>query len=205
LTDLFGLLKLIVLTLSEGVNNNDDQENLSTEQPPPREETRISRSNGDEERSRSTCPPPREGSQTLDGRALLKTDFSLPKANRLRKPAEFRHVYTNGKRYDGRFVSAFILPNNGEENRLGITASRKGVGKAVFRNRAKRLLREAFRLSKIELESLQKRYDFVLNARRGLLKVKMQSPLADFQKIIERVRQDESGEQKPAKVNLIAE
>ena len=189
--------------------NIDAKENISTEQSPTGEETRISGADGDEKRARGVGAPSGEGAQTPDSASLLKPDFRLPKEHRLRKPREFRQVYENGKRYDGRFVSAFVLPNEFQNHRLGITASRKGVGKAVFRNRAKRLLREAFRLSKIELNKLGGRYDFVLNARRSLLSVKMQAPLADFQKIIERVRlaenANQSGEQKAENANQIAE
>lgn len=129
----------------------------------------------------------------------------MPKDFRLRKPQEFRLVYNNGKRYDGKHVSAFILPNELSFHRIGITASRKGVGNAVQRNRAKRLLREAFRLSKIELNDLTARYDFVLNARRSLLKIKMQDALADFQQTIKRIERDENGKQKAAEFNQTAE
>jgi ribonuclease P protein component len=196
------------------VNNINGKENLSTEQSPPGEETRISGADGNQEWTRRDCPPSSEGSQTLDSASLLKTEetssesinFTLPKVNRLRKPREFQTVYKNGKRFDGRFMSAFLLPNDLQHHRLGITASRKGVGKAVQRNRAKRLLREAFRLSKIELNALGKRYDFVLNARRSLLMVKMQDPLADFRKILTHIKaHEERGEQKPAAQNLTAD
>lgn len=186
------------------MNINNDQENLSAEQSPPREETRIPGANGDQKRTRGDCAPPGEGTQTFDAAPLLKTgendfgeseklDFALPKHFKLRKPAEFQLVYKNGKRFDQRFVSAFVLPNNLENHRLGITASRKAVGNAVQRNRAKRLLREAFRLSKVELNQLTSKYDFVLNARRNLLKVKMQEPLADFHRLILQIKKHESG------------
>jgi ribonuclease P protein component len=50
-------------------------------------------------------------------------------------------------------------------NRLGIVASKK-VGNAVKRNRAKRVIREAFRHAETELRSkTDKRYDFVFVAR----------------------------------------
>ncbi len=187
------------------MNNSDAKENISTEQPSPREKTRIPRSDGDQKRTRSAGAPPGKGAQTLDAAPLLKTDFRLPKDERLRKPREFRLVYDKGKRYDGKHTSAFILPNELSYHRIGITASRKGVGKAVNRNRAKRLLREAFRLSKIELNGLNGRYDFVLNARRNLLTVKMQAALADFQQIINRIGRDENGKQKADELNQIAE
>ena len=118
-------------------------------------------------------------------------DFCLLKANRLRKPSEFKRVYGKGKRFDGRLMTVFLLTSETEFQRLGITASKKGIGNAVQRNRAKRLLRETFRLSKVELNELQGKYDWVLNARRGLLRVKLEKPLQDFRQIIEAIKSQE--------------
>ncbi|MDQ6786149.1 MAG: ribonuclease P protein component [Acidobacteriota bacterium] len=116
----------------------------------------------------------------------------MPKSARLRKPSEFRRVYAEGKRFEGRLMTVFILSSASGFQRLGITASKKGVGNAVQRNRAKRLLREAFRLSKPELNKLETKFDWVLNARRSLLKVKLEKPLEEFRQIIERVKVFES-------------
>ncbi len=117
--------------------------------------------------------------------------FVLPKESRIAKTAEFRLVYSEGKRFDGRLMTLFLRPSNTNFHRLGVTASKKGIGKAYQRNRAKRLLREAFRLSRIELDGLSGKYDWVLNARRGLLKVKLEKPLQDFRRLIEHVRNSE--------------
>ncbi len=168
------------------MNSNYAKENLSTEQPTTRQETRLPRENGDEKRTRRYKAPPRQRSQKINGSTLL--DFSLPKAARLRKPAEFRRVYTGGKRFEGRFMTVFILLSETEFQRLGITASKKGVGNAVQTNRAKRLLREAFRLSRAELDAIETNFDWVLNARRNLLKVKLEKPLEEFRQIIERIK-----------------
>jgi ribonuclease P protein component len=110
----------------------------------------------------------------------------------LRGSHDFQRVYQKGKRYDGVLITAFVLPNKLSHNRFGITASRKALGNAVHRNRARRLLRETFRLRKSLLSDLQEKYDWVLNAKRKLPSFKVQAALEEFEKLVSRVAQEES-------------
>jgi ribonuclease P protein component len=112
----------------------------------------------------------------------------------LRGSNDFQRVYRTGKRYEGHLLTVFVLPNSLTQHRLGITASRKALGKAVDRNRAKRLLREAFRLTKPRLDRLNKRYDWVLNARKSLLFLESRRPSDEFERMIGRVESDEAAD-----------
>ena len=92
--------------------DNYAKENISTKQPPQSKETRISRENGDEERTQRNQTPQSERTQEINGSPLL--DFRLPKSARLRKPGEFRRVYAEGKRFEGRLMTVFITPSNAD-------------------------------------------------------------------------------------------
>lgn len=107
--------------------------------------------------------------------------------NYLRDSREFQHVYRNGKRYDGVFITVFVIENQGLQHRLGVTASKKALGKAVQRNRAKRLLRETFRSNEPSLRALSRSYDWVLNAKVAVLNEKVHAPGQEFAGIIEKV------------------
>ena len=123
--------------------------------------------------------------------APAKVSQALPKRRRLRARADFQKVYTEGQRYNGRLLAAFLRKNELTEHRLGVTASTKAIGKSVDRNRAKRLLRELFRRSAADLEGLQRTYDWVLNAKRSLLVSDEEHRFREFRKIIAQVTQTE--------------
>jgi ribonuclease P protein component len=87
----------------------------------------------------------------------------LPKDNRLRRKRQFAQVFAQAKKRHGPHLLFLSRENGSGHSRLGLTVSRK-VGDAVARNRIKRLLREAFRRLKTEI---QPSLDVVIIARRG--------------------------------------
>jgi ribonuclease P protein component len=120
-----------------------------------------------------------------------KASEALPKRCRLRARAEFQKVYAEGQRYDGRLMAAFLRVNELPDHRLGVTASTKAIGKSVDRNRARRLLRELFRRSASEMKPLQRRYDWVINAKRAQLSSSEELRFREFRKIVEQVARSE--------------
>lgn len=113
----------------------------------------------------------------------------------LRGSNDFQKVYRLGKRYEGVLMTAFVLRNNLSHNRLGVTASRKAIGNAVQRNRAKRLLKETFRLRNPSLSSLTEKYDWVINAKRRLPTLKVNAAIEEFEKLVLRVAREEGLEE----------
>ena len=63
----------------------------------------------------------------------------------LKKNNDFQNVYRNGKSYANRFLVMYILKNETEKNRIGISVSKK-VGNSVIRHHITRLVRESYRL-----------------------------------------------------------
>ena len=74
----------------------------------------------------------------------------FPKSFRLRSIEQFQKVFAARKSAADHAIILFATPNDLPHCRLGLSVSKK-IGNAVLRNRWKRLLREAFRLSISEL------------------------------------------------------
>ena len=63
----------------------------------------------------------------------------------LKKNEDFRTVYRKGRSYANRLFVMYVLENNSERNRVGISVSKK-VGNSVVRHHVTRLVREGYRL-----------------------------------------------------------
>jgi len=73
----------------------------------------------------------------------------------------FRQLYKKGNGLAFPSIVVYYRKNRLNTNQLGLTTTKK-IGKAVRRNRARRLMREAYRIIEPEMKS---GYDMVLVAR----------------------------------------
>ncbi len=79
----------------------------------------------------------------------------------LKENREFRRAYSRGRSYVSPDLVTYIVKNNTNNLRIGITTGKK-IGKAVERNRSRRIIRAAFSQLK---GSLPLGYDVVFVAR----------------------------------------
>lgn len=64
----------------------------------------------------------------------------------LKKSKDFQNVYNKGNSYANRLLVMYVLENHTDNNRLGISVSKK-VGNSVVRHHLTRLIRESYRLN----------------------------------------------------------
>ncbi len=109
----------------------------------------------------------------------------------------FSKAYARGQRAVTKSVAVYVLKDRHEKilknanpmktsiNRIGITASKK-IGGAVERNRAKRVIREAYRLTDREL-GVKRGFIIVVAARERSAVCKMQDVKRDLQFALEKL------------------
>ena len=118
----------------------------------------------------------------------------FPRRLRLRRRREFLRVQRGGRKHHTRYFLVFVRPSipTGEDRgdasrlpptRLGVTVTRK-VGKAVKRNRIKRLVREAFRR---ERSVLPAGLDMVWVAKRDAVDTTYQAVVDDLHALATRL------------------
>ena len=188
--------------LAKDLSNHEAHVSTQPSAPPPN--PRLPRPDEHEERTARTGAPAREGPKTA--RRLLKASeacattrrfadcsggvsvrATLTAAERIRRRPEFNRVYEQGSRASGRYLSILVLRRSGGVSRVGIVATRR-LGGATHRNRAKRLIRELFRLNK-PIESL----DLVVMPRPELLSVPFSKLEIDFRAAVAKPRRKSNG------------
>ncbi len=110
----------------------------------------------------------------------------LPPEHRVRKRRDFERAYEEGKKVVTPEFALFARRNGLSHSRLGITTTRR-LGKAVTRNRARRLVREAYRTHRRDIPT---GLDLVFVVRSPLLERKP----AELGPILVRAAQEASKE-----------
>ncbi len=123
-----------------------------------------------------------EGNPSDPNAAVPRLRF--PRRARVRLQREYAHVYRAGGRARGRFIlvvaaASLNPPPKGPEPRLGLSVGRKYHRHAVKRNRARRVLREAFRLARPHLPAL----DYILIPQMGQMDWNAQEVARELQKL----------------------
>lgn len=81
----------------------------------------------------------------------------------LKKNRDFRNVYQQGKSYANRYLVMYVMNNDLNKNRVGISVSKK-IGNSIVRHRITRLIRESYRLNE---DKFLCGYDIVIISRIG--------------------------------------
>lgn len=98
----------------------------------------------------------------------------------------FLRVYKRGQSIVSSSLVVYALPNQRPYNRIGISASKK-IGCAVQRNRARRVIREAYRATE---KLFPIGYDLVFVARAKTIRVKAHGVAAAMKReIIPNIKQ----------------
>jgi ribonuclease P protein component len=109
----------------------------------------------------------------------------FPRSRRLKQQGDFARARAQGRRLICGCLIANVLPRpGGLTARLGVVTGKK-VGNAVARNRARRLLRESFRLHQRELAGP---VDLVLVARPSIAGRKLADVERDFLRMLRQAR-----------------
>ena len=111
-----------------------------------------------------------------------------PQHRRVRKRSDFKRAYAEGRKIVVRPFVLFAIANHGTDSRLGVTATRK-LGNAVVRNRAKRMIREAFRRSYAAWPGGQ---DYVVVARRAMLEMPIEDLMIALLRAARRANEEEA-------------
>ena len=104
------------------------------------------------------------------------SDFGLPRSCRM-WPALYRDAFAQERSFPGRFFVLWLRIAADTDRRMGVVTSRRTLPAAVSRNRARRLLREAFRLNR---QHLRPDVDVLLLARGRIEHVQRQEVEVDF-------------------------
>lgn len=156
--------------------HQDNEKNLSAFENQAATQVRLPETHTHQERTRHPARPAPQRPQTSfagltvpcpASEVRLDGSRTLPKQERLQHNYDFRRIYEQGRKTEGRLAVLYVLETARDaagKRAVGFVTSRK-VGNAVERNRARRLMRETWRLNK---HRLKPDFEMVVVARAAM-------------------------------------
>jgi ribonuclease P protein component len=122
---------------------------------------------------------------------MSRTRQRIPAAQRLRSAADFARLRAEGRAVRGQHCLVVVAECPGEPRKVAFVASRKGVGGAVQRNRARRRMREIVRRRWPALATSGEGRWMMFVANRSILNAPHEQLVADLERLIARVLSSE--------------
>ena len=161
--------------------------NLPNDQPDAKTDGNLPNARPDAKTDESLSnarPHANSDDQLSNARPDTKSDEKFRKSDRILKRETFRRAYDGGKKYQAKYFTAFVISNQQDSSRLGITVTRK-VAKSAKRNRSRRLVREVYRKNKWRVPP---GIDIVINVKGALISAGYDELEGDFVQFLERAK-----------------
>jgi ribonuclease P protein component len=112
----------------------------------------------------------------------------LPRIHKLVTQAEYKALFDQSRRVNGRVLTILYIKNNKLYGRMGLIVGKRVAKKAVSRNKIKRVIRESFRSCKKKLAGI----DMIVIARKQCDKLSKQKLREGIDKLWEKLLMSQS-------------
>ena len=102
----------------------------------------------------------------------------------IKRNYEFKNLFSKGKFYSGKYINMYIKETSSYYNRFGIAISKK-QGKAVYRNRIKRLIRENYKVFEEKIKQ-GSNILIIINKNRDIREISYYNINEDFENILNK-------------------